>query len=143
MAKKLGSDYRLWIESSTAGTYNEIKGQVKLKVSRSANQIDSTSKDSGGYETGFSGTKKVTIDVEMNPDLPDATGYTRFASQFATGATTNFQIRKGGSSGGAPDVVFQSLMNIASLDEQEDMNTVIAATAQLTLAAAPTTDTLA
>jgi len=143
MAKLLGSDYRLWIDGPTTGTYAEIKGQTKLKVTRAANQIDSTTKDSGGYETGMSGTKKVTIDVEMMPNLPDANGYTRLASQFALGAQVLFQIRKGGSAGSTGDIVFQGLMNIASLDEQEDLNEVISSTAQLTLAAAPTVDTLA
>jgi hypothetical protein len=35
VAKKLGNDYRLWIESATPGTYNMIKGQQDLSINRS------------------------------------------------------------------------------------------------------------
>lgn len=143
MAKLLGTDYRLWIESTTPGTYNEIKGQTKIKVTRAGNQVDTTTKDGGGYETSMSGTKKVTLDVELIPSLPDATGYTRMATLFAAGTQVKFQIRKGGSAGASGDVTFEALMNIASLDEQSDINQPVSATSQLTLAAAPVTDTLA
>lgn len=142
MAKKLGNDYRLWIESATAGTYNEIKGQTSLKISRKSGEIDTTSKDDFPYGTSLNGTKAITIDFEIYPNLPDASGYTRFETMAAGSSPVNFQIRKGGSSGSGSDVVFQALMNITSNDTEMPKNDVVKASGQLTLAAAPTTDAL-
>lgn len=143
MAKLLGADYRLWIESSTADTFNEVKGQTKLKISRSVNPIDTGSKDSGGYDTSANGTKKLTIDVEMKPSLPDANGYSRMESQFAASEPTRFQVRKGGSAGAIGDITYDGVMNIGSFDSQSDNNDVVTATSQLTVSEAPTVDTLA
>lgn len=141
--KLLGSQYRLWIESSTVSTFNMIAGQTKLKVSRSTNQIDGTSKDDEGWETNLNGTKKLTIDAEMKPSLPDANGYSRMETQWKASTPTKFQIRGGGAEGGTEDVVFECVMNITSFDTQSDNNDVVQCTSQLSIASAPTVDTLA
>ena len=44
MAKRLGNDFLLWIESTTPGTYNLVKGQQSLSISRDAGSIDTTTK---------------------------------------------------------------------------------------------------
>lgn len=144
MPKKLGNDYRLWIESSVAGTYNEIKGQQTLTVSRQTGMIDTSSKDDGAYATQAPGQKAVTIDVDLKPNLPDANGYTRYELRALASpqVETNFQIRKGGSAGVAGDVVFQASMYIGNLDHEFGQNDVVKAKSQLTLAAAPTIDAL-
>lgn len=142
MPKKLGNDYRLWIESATAGTYNEIKGQTALKINRKTSEIDTTTKDDFPYGTSQNGTKAVTIDFEIYPNLPDANGYTRFETLAAGSVPVNFQIRKGGSSGTGSDVVFQASMNIVGFDTEMPKNDVVKASGQLSLAAAPTTDAL-
>lgn len=143
MAKKLGNDYRLWIESATAGTFNEIKGQTTLKISRQAGSIDTSTKDDFPYGTQAPGLKTLTVDVELYPNLPDATGYTRFETLSQGSAPVNFQVRKGGSAGAAGDVVFEASMYIGNFDTDMSKNDVLKVTAQLTLAAAPETDALA
>lgn len=143
MAKKLGNDYRLWIESATAGTYNEIKGQTALKINRQASSIDTSTKDDYPYGTQAPGLKTLTIDVELFPNLPDANGFTRFETLAAGTAAVNFQIRKGGSAGASGDVVFAASMYIGNLDTDFGKNDVVKSTAQLSLATAPTTDALA
>lgn len=143
MAKKLGNDYRLWIESATAGTFNEIKGQTTLKISRQAGSIDTSTKDDFPYGTQAPGLKTLTVDVELYPNLPDATGYTRFETLSQGSAPVNFQVRKGGSAGAAGDVVFEASMYIGNFDTDMSKNDVLKVTAQLTLAAAPETDVLA
>jgi hypothetical protein len=99
VAKKLGNDYRLWIESATPGTYNEIKGGQELSVSRSAATIDTSTKDDFPYGTSAPGMRQLSVPFSIIPNLPDATGYTRFetVANAATATPTNFQIRKGGS----------------------------------------------
>lgn len=143
MAKKLGKDYRLWIESATAGTYNEIKGQVGLKVSRKASGIDSSSKEDFPYGVELKGRQTLSIDFDIKPDLPDTNGYTRFEAQAKLSTPTNFQIRKGGAAGADPDdVVLEASMNIMTNDADMPDDDVVKASGQLTLAAAPTVDAL-
>ncbi|QUT04842.1 hypothetical protein KFK14_17670 [Sphingobium phenoxybenzoativorans] len=142
MAKLLGNNYRLWVETAVAGTYAELKGQTTLKISRQANTIDTSTKDDFPYGTQAPGLKSLTIDVELFPNLPD-TGYTRYETLAQGSAPVNMQVRKGGSSGDNDDVVFQASLYIGNFDTDMSKNDVLKVTSQLTLAAAPTVDTLA
>ena len=63
MAKKLGNDYRLWIESATPGTFNEIKGGTSLKINRQASTIDTSTKDDFPYGTQAPGLKLSLIHI--------------------------------------------------------------------------------
>lgn len=145
MAKKLGNDYRLWIESATPGTYNEIKGNTACKVSRSAEGIDTSTKSDFPYGTESPGLKKVTLTYQIIPDLPDSNGYGRLetAALAAVSAPVNFQIRKGGSAGAGGDVVFAASMYVGNFDTDFGKNAPVTCDFTLTLAAAPTTDALA
>ena len=142
MAKKLGNDYRLWIESATPGTYNEIKGQTSTKVSRQAGTIDTSTKDDFPYGTQAPGLKSLTLDVELYPNLPDTTGFTLFETTAQGSAPRKFQIRKNGSAGATGDAVFEASMYVGNFDTDFGKNDVVKVTSQLTLAAAPTIDTL-
>ena len=142
MTKKLGNDYRLWIESATAGTYNEVKGQTGTKVSRQSSNFDTSTKDDFPYGTESPGLKKLTLDFEIFPNLPDTTGYGRIETVALGSAPNKFQIRKNGSSGVSGDAVFEALMYIGNFDTDFPKNDVVKCTFQLTLAAAPTIDAL-
>lgn len=145
MAKKLGNDYRLWIESATPGTYTMIKGQQDLSVSRSGDTIDTTSKDDFPYGTQAPGTRKLGVNVGLMPDLPDANGYSRAETLFnsATPTPVNIQIRKGGSTGTGSDVVFQCAVYCTDFPTNFGMNDATKVNFTLVAAAAPTVDTLA
>jgi len=144
MAKKLGKDYYLWIESAVAGTYNIVKGQQELEYAESAGTVDTTTKEDFPYGTSQPGNRNISLDFSCIPDLPDASGYTRFET-VANSATPqiNIQVRKGGPTGGAPDVVFQCLMNVANKTTSMGNNAPVGSKWQLTNAAAPTTNALA
>lgn len=143
MAKKLGNEYRVWIDGATPGTFGEIKGQTTTKVNRQAGNIDTSSKEDFPYGTAAPGARAVSLDIEIFPNLPD-TNYTRLetVSQAVPQEPVKFQIRKGGSAGATGDVVFEALMNIGNFDTDFPMNGVVKCTLQLTLAEAPTIDTL-
>lgn len=143
MAKLLGNNYRLWIESTTPGTYNQIAGQQSLSISRSSNTIDISDKNNSPYALSAPGLFDVTIQLEGLADLPDATGFTRLETQFKAQATTKFQVRKGGTSGVDADKVFEASCNILELSISYAQNGAVSYTCRLGLAAAPTTDTLA
>ena len=68
MAKKLGNDFLLWIESTTPGTYNLVKGQQALSISRDAGSIDTTTKDESGYGTSAPGLKSLKLSREALPN---------------------------------------------------------------------------
>lgn len=144
MGKKLGNDYRLWIESATPGTYNEILGNTALKINRQSALFDTSTKSDFPYGTQAPGLKSLTIDAELFPNLPDANGYTRLETLSQGSAAVKFQIRKNGSSGADPaDVVFAASMYIGNFNTDLPKNGVVQCTFQLSLASAPTTDVLA
>ncbi len=144
MAKKLGNDYLLWVESAVAGTYNLVKGQQSLSITRDAGSIDTSTKDDAGYGTSAPGLKSLKISLDMIPNLPDANGYTRLETLCSAtpAAPFNAQIRKGGATGGTGDVVFAGSVygNISS--SEFGQNDAVKAKAEFTAAAAPTTDSL-
>lgn len=145
MAKGLGNNYRLWIESATPGTYNQIKGNTTLSIARQAALIDTSSKDDGNYGTQAPGQRSLTISAEVIPTLPDANGYARLeaAANANPQVATNFQIRKGGDAGADADAVFEGKMWIGDFNTSMDRNDVVKCSFQLTLESAPTTDELA
>lgn len=145
MAKKLGNDYRLWIESTTPGTFNEIKGGQDLSINRSAATIDTSTKDDFPYGTSAPGMRQLSVPFSLIPNLPDATGYTRLETiaNADVAAPTNFQIRKGGSSGLDTDAVLEGSFYITDFNTTMGQNDSVKATGTLVAAAAPSTDVLA
>lgn len=144
MAKKLGNDYLLWVESAVQGTFNLVKGQQTLSISRDAGSIDTSTKDESGYGTSAPGLKSLKISLDMLPNLPDASGYTRLETlcNAAPAVPFNVQIRKGGQNGAAADVVFAGSV-YGNLDSTEfGQNDAVKAKATFSAAAAPTTDVL-
>lgn len=144
MAKKLGNDYLLWVESATAGTFTLVKGQQSLSITRDAGSIDTSTKDDAGYGTSAPGLKSLKISLDMIPNLPDANGYTRLETLCnATPASPfNVQIRKGGATAVAADAVFAGSVYGNITSSEFGQNDAVKAKAEFTAAAAPTTDAL-
>jgi hypothetical protein len=142
--KLLGNDYRLWIESAVAGTYTEIKGQISTRVSRAGGLFDTSSKDDGAYGTQAPGSRGVTLDFEILPNLPDANGFTRLESRAnaSPAVPTKFEIRKAGSAGVGADAVFRANMYIGGFDTDYPKDAPVRCTGQLSLASPPELDTL-
>ena len=146
MAKLLSNNYRIWLESATAGTYNELKGNANLSVTRNGSTIDLTSKSDFPYAAQGPGARQVSISAELVVDLPDTLGYTRLETltNAAVAAPFNIQIRKGGSSGATPaDVVFAGSVYCTDLNTDFSVNSGVKVTCTFVAAAAPTTDVLA
>lgn len=144
-SKKLGSEYMVWVESAMPGTYNVILGQGNATINRSSSNIDTTTKDDGDYGTGAPGPRALSVDQDIMPKLPDATGYTRLETlaNASPRVPFNIQIRKGGLTGAAPDVVFQCSV-YGNLDSTTfGQAAAVGVKATYTAAAAPTVDALA
>ena len=145
MGKKLGNDYWLWIESSTAGTYNYVKGQQGCTVGRDATSVDLSTKDDAGYGSSAFGLRSWSIDFNALPNLPDANGYTRLETlcNASSPLPFNIQIRKGGAAGTPTDVVFAGSA-WGNLDSTGfDQNSGVPVKVKLNGNGAPTTDVLA
>lgn len=144
MAKKLGNDYLLWVETATAGTFALVKGQQSISITRDAGSIDTSTKDDAGYGTSAPGLKSLKISLDTIPNLPDATGYTRMETlcNASPQAPFNVQIRKGGPTATSADAVFGGSVN-GNIDSTEfGQNDAVKSKITFTAAAAPTIDTL-
>ena len=142
--KKLGSDNMVWIESATPGTYNLILGQGDCTINRASSDIDLTTKDDADYGTGAPGPRKLSIDLNIIPKLPDATGFTRLETlaQASPRAAFNIQIRKNGSSGVSGDALFTGSV-YANLDSTTlPQGGAVGVKCTFTAAAAPVLDVL-
>lgn len=145
MAKKLGNDYRLWVESATTGVYNEIKGNQDLAISRDGAQIDTSSKSDFPYGTSAPGLRNLSITASFIPDLPDANGHGRLMTLINAATTTpiGLQIRKGGAGGVSPgDVVLAGSFYGTQANDGLGQNAAVTSSFTFVSAAAPTTDAL-
>lgn len=140
MAKLLGNNYRLYIQSTTAGTYNPIGGQGDLSYSRKAVLIDVSDKNNAPYGLKAAGNFDVEITLNGIPDLPDANGLTRAETMFKTQAVEKYQIRKAPFATG--DVVFEASCYTNDLSLSFPKDSPASYSLGLGLAAAPVTDLL-
>lgn len=145
MAKLLGNDYRLWVESTTPGTYNMVGGQQDLAINSQAALIDISSKEDFPYAAQAPGMRTASITCTCLPDLPDANGFTRLETlaNATVPAAFNVQIRGGGSAGADPaDVVFEGSVYATDFPKNFGQNAAVSTTFTLVIAEAPTVDTL-
>jgi hypothetical protein len=140
MAKKLGSDYRLFIRGADA-TFSQPAGQGNLTRNGGKNFSSNATKDTEGYDTQQPGLKTLTMKQDMIPSLPDPTGYTRMETLDKSNATEMYQIRK--KPFATADVVFEALMYTGLDDTSFNQGESVKVGVTLTLAEAPTVDALA
>ncbi len=145
MAKKLGNDYRVWLETVTPGTYAIIKGNQDLSINREGGTIDISTKDDFPYAAQAAGARSVSITASFIPDLPDATGYTRLMTLANALVATpfNIQVRKGGTAGVTGDVVFECSVYCTTNNTAAAQNSAVGVSVTFVAATAPTTDALA
>ncbi len=140
MAKKLGSDYRLFIRVADA-TFAQPAGQGNLTKNGGKNFTSNATKDTEGYDTQQPGLMTLTLKQDLIPSLPDPTGYTRLETLNKSNATEQFQIRKKPFAIG--DVVFEAIMYTGLDDTSFNQGESVKVGLTLTLAEAPTVDALA
>lgn len=140
MAKLSANDYRVFIESATPGTFNQVLGQTSVSVDRGEVSFSTIDKASA-VETSGRAMRNYSVTLEYRPDLPDATGHTRLETFFASGAALNIQIRKAPFATG--DIVYACSTRVANMSLGSPINDVNTLTATFATLAAPSTDTLA
>jgi hypothetical protein len=141
MAKKLGNDYRLFVQSAVVGTFNQPAGQGNLTRDGSKTFTSNATKDQEGVDTQSPGLRSISLKQELTPDLPDANGYTRIETLDKSNAAEIYQIRK--KPFATADVVFECSMytnlDNTSFNQGESLKCGLT----LVPAAQPTVDTLA
>ena len=140
MPKLSANNYRVWIESSTGGTFNEVAGQISASIDRGEVNFSNIDKAST-VETTARAIRNYTVSMEYRPDLPDTNGHTRLETIFASGAANGVQLRKAPFSGS--DVVFACSMRVSAMNFGSPLNDVSTINATFASLAAPSTDLLA
>jgi len=140
MAKKLGSDYRLFLQSSVAGTFNQPRGQGNLTRNGGKGFSSSATKDTEGVDTQIPGLRTLSLKQDIVPDLPDPDGYTRLETLDRSNVAEVFQVRKKPFAVG--DVVFECLMYVSLDDTSYNQGESVKAGVTLQPAAQPTIDAL-
>jgi len=140
MAKKLGNNYRLFVQDVGGTTFSQPAGQGNLTKNGGKNFTSNATKDTEGYDTQQPGLRTLTLTQDMIPDLPDATGYTRMETLDQSDATEVYQIRK--KPFGDTDVVFEALMYTGLNNTDFNQGESVKVGVTLTLAAAPTVNAL-
>lgn len=142
MAKRLASDYRLFVQSATPATFNQPAGQGNLTINRGKAFSSSATKDTEGVDTQTPGLRTLTLTQAIIPDLPDANGYTRMETLDKSNVAEVYQIRK--KPFATPgDIVFECLMYTALDNTGLEQGSSVSAGVTLQPAAQPTIDTLA
>jgi hypothetical protein len=140
MAKKLGNNYRLFVQSATPDTFSQPAGQGNLTKTGGKNFTSNATKDTEGYDTQQPGLKTLTLKQDIIPSLPDASGYTRMETLDKSDATEIYQIRKKPFTD--TDIVFEALMYTGLDDTSFNQGDSVKVGVTLTLAEAPTVDAL-
>lgn len=142
MPKKLGNDLRVWIESSTAGTFNEILGQQDVSVDGNQNFIDTSTKDTGQYATQAPAQRTTGVQLSLVPDYPDANGYGRLLTLYGASSPTPFRIQLREAPFAIGNIVFDAPVYLGSFNRTGPQNGVRGCSVSFGLAGAPTVDTL-
>jgi hypothetical protein len=140
MAKKLGSDYRLFLQSSVTGTFNQPRGQGNLTRNGGKGFSSSATKDTEGVDTQIPGLRTLSLKQDIVPDLPDPDGYTRLETLDRSNVAETFQIRKKPFAVG--DVVFECSMYVSLDDTSYNQGESVKVGVTLQPAAQPTIDAL-
>lgn len=140
MPAQLGNDRRVFIESATPGTYNEIKGQRDVSQTADAAQIDIGDKNSSPYGRTAPGNFNYQITMSGIVDLPDANGLERLYSQFLARAAFKIQIRETPFATG--DVIFEGQVYCLNFNRSDPRNGERTYDVTFGLAAVPITDLL-
>jgi len=137
MANRLGDDYKIYVESTTAGAFNVLEGQSSLSISSPQDLIDQTAKGDT-YKLRQPGRPDRTISAGGGLRLPDTTGVGRAYDLYVARTAARYQIRRTPFSGS--DIVFDASMWTSNLERDLGDQQNATWSLQLTLNTAPTVD---
>jgi hypothetical protein len=141
MAKKLGQEYKLFVDNGS-GTKTEIAGQTGLTRDGSTALIDQSSKTTGQIAIQAPGRKTLTITCTGKLEVPDANGIERvYAIQKVyPQVSESFEIRVDPWASG--DVVFEGEMYVSNWSQDDPDQDNSTYSFQITCADVPNVDLL-
>lgn len=137
MAILSGNEYRVHLQSATAGTFNAFAGQRGASKTSSRPTFSKASKSSTVDIQGV-GTRQFTITMEGVLTLPDSNGFTRAETLYAAGTAEKIKVINGNGSG---TDVFEGSVHISKLDVSPPFNGEVTYSMEFVPAADPVTDT--
>ena len=140
MAKRLGNDYRLFVRGTDGTAFEQPAGQGNLTKNGGKAFTSNATKDTEGYDTQSPGLKTLTLSQQLTPSLPDPQGYTRMETLDQSNEAEVYQIRK--KPFASADVVFEALMYTGLDNTEFNQGESVKVGVTLTLAEAPTVNTL-
>ena len=137
---KQGKNYRLQVgDGGTTEVFANINGEQSLSIKTSPDQLAAESKDDGDYKVKFYGQQEVSILVSGVTKLPDTVlGYLD-AKRKTLGSYINIQIVDVAASNA---VKFAAPVTVGAFTWTADDKGVVPYSFELSLAGAPTVDTL-
>lgn len=139
MGFKLGNDYMAWVSAAQAGTYTLPAGQQDGTLSFSFNTFDASTKDSGGFSVKGAGLADVSFSLSVEPNLPDANGYTLIQNTALTYPRVPLfiKVRKNGIGATDADTIFGAAFWVTSIDVSMGKNAPLLTPFKFDLAVQP------
>lgn len=110
---KLGKDQTLKVETSS-GTFTEAKNVKNVSLSRSADEIDTTTRAANGYHTSQPGLKTVSLSFELLEEDPSDTIVSALEAAYTGAAAIGIQV---GS--------YDADWSITKFDRSEDLDQAV------------------
>lgn len=110
---KLGKDQQLKVETSS-GTYTEAKNVKSVTLSRSADEIDTTTRAANGYHTSQPGLKTVSLSFELLEEETSDTILTALEAAYTGASAIGIQV---GS--------YDADWSITKFDRSEDLDQAV------------------
>ncbi|MBO7678655.1 MAG: hypothetical protein J6S75_03195 [Thermoguttaceae bacterium] len=110
---KLGKDQQLKVETSS-GTYTEAKNVKSVTLSRSADEIDTTTRAANGYHTSQPGLKTVSLSFELLEEETSDTVLTALEAAYTGANAIGIQV---GS--------YDADWSITKFDRSEDLDQAV------------------
>ena len=110
---KLGKDQTLKIETSS-GTFTTATGAKNVSLSRSADEIDTTTRGAGGYHTSQPGLKTVSLSFDILEEDPSDTVINALEAAYTGAAAIGIQV---GS--------YDADWSITKFDRSEDLDQAV------------------
>lgn len=142
MAFSLGDVYKVYVSNKASpAVFNPVKGQSSFSINGTANQIDTSNKDTGNYATSLAGRQDLQMSLEGILDLPDTNGLELlFTDSKTVGATRVIQLRLAPFA--ATDVIFECLISVGSFQRGYSSQEAVGYSIDMSPAEAPTVNDL-
>ena len=136
---QLGKNIRAQVGVGATPTYTNVNGEQSIAFKTSPDKIDASSKDDGDYKISFYGQMDIAITITGKAKLPDTALAAVETARKTLGGTVPVQLVDTSS---ANAVKFAAVCSVGAFQVDYSDKDAVSYSIELSLAAAPTTDSL-